>query len=290
VPLQAPAAPRAASPSPALGAVLPAPRPRSGPIAGLAALVRKTLAITEVELRKLRRDPTELATRAIQPALWLLIFGQVFTRVRAIPTGDIPYIDFMTPGILAQSVLFTAIFYGLSVIWERDLGILHKYLVSPTPRAALVLGKALAAGVRGVLQAAVIYGLALVLGVHLDPDPLAVGGVLVAVLLGAAAFATFSMIVACLVRSRERFMGIGQVMTMPLFFASNAIYPVAIMPGWLQALSRLNPLSYEVDALRSRMIVGAASAYGVGLDLLVLAGLTAVLVVVASRLYPRVVL
>jgi len=74
----------------------------------------KTLVLAELEMRKLRHDPTELFTRAVQPALWLLVFGQVFTRVRAIPTGNLPYLDFMTPGILAQSVLFIAIFYGIS--------------------------------------------------------------------------------------------------------------------------------------------------------------------------------
>lgn len=96
----------------------------------------------------MRHDSTDLITRAIQPALWLLLFGEVFTKVRAISTGDVPYLDFMAPGILAQSVLFVAIFYGIGIIWERDLGIVHKFLVSPTPRGALVLGKALSAGVR----------------------------------------------------------------------------------------------------------------------------------------------
>ena len=81
----------------------------------------KTLSIGEMEVRKLRHDPTELITRAVQPALWLLVFGEVFTRVHIIPTGNLPYISFMAPGILAQSVLFIAIFYGIAVIWERDL-------------------------------------------------------------------------------------------------------------------------------------------------------------------------
>jgi ABC-2 type transport system permease protein len=89
---------------------------------------KKTLVIAELEARKLRHDPTELIMRAVQPALWLLVFGEVFTRIRAIPTSGIPYIDFMTPGILAQSVLFIAIFYGIAIIWERDLGIVHKLL------------------------------------------------------------------------------------------------------------------------------------------------------------------
>jgi ABC-2 type transport system permease protein len=91
-----------------------------------------------MEVRKLRHDPTELLTRAVQPALWLLIFGEVFTRTHAIPTGGLPYLDFMAPGILAQSVLFIAIFSGIAIIWERDLGIVHKFLASPTPRTALV--------------------------------------------------------------------------------------------------------------------------------------------------------
>ena len=95
---------------------------------GLSRFVSKTLIIAEIEVRKLRHDQTELITRAVQPALWLLVFGEVFTRVRAIPTGGVRYIDFMAPGILAQSVLFIAIFYGIAIIWERDLGIVHKLL------------------------------------------------------------------------------------------------------------------------------------------------------------------
>ncbi|MGA7192013.1 MAG: ABC transporter permease [Anaerolineales bacterium] len=250
---------------------------------------RKTLVITELEIRKLRHDPTDLVTRAIQPALWLLIFGQVFTRIRAIPTGSVSYIEFMTPGILAQSVLFVSIFYGLTIIWERDLGIIHKFLATPTPRSALVLGKALSAGVRSLVQAVFIYILALLLSVQLNWNPIALLGVLIIVMLGAAFFATFSLIIACLVKTRERFMGIGQVITMPLFFASNAIYPISIMPGWLQVISRVNPLTYEVDALRGLMLANGQMTYGFGLDLLILSIATTILIVVASILYPQVV-
>jgi ABC-2 type transport system permease protein len=128
----------------------------------------KVMAIASMEALKLRHDPLELLTRAVQPALWLLVFGQVLARTRAIPTGTLSYVDFIAPGFLAQSVLFIAIFYGISAIWERDLEILHKFLVSPTPRPALVLGKALAAGVRGLAQAVIVYVLALILGVGVD--------------------------------------------------------------------------------------------------------------------------
>jgi ABC-2 type transport system permease protein len=258
------------------------------PFGPAGRFVRKALAIAELEARKLRHDPTELLTRAVQPALWLLIFGQVFTRVRAIPTGGLDYLDFMTPGILAQSVLFLAIFYGIAIIWERDLGLVHKLLVSPTPRTALVLGKALAAGVRSLSQVVFIYLLAWLLGVKLNWHPLALAGVVGVVIPGAAFFSTLSLIIACIVKTRERFMGIGQILTMPLFFASNAIYPISIMPHWLQVISHCNPLTYEVDALRGLMIMGGASVYSLGLDMAVLLIATALLVVIGSRMYPKI--
>jgi ABC-2 type transport system permease protein len=258
------------------------------PLVAGGQFLRKTLTIVELEARKLRHDPTELATRAVQPTLWLLIFGQVFTRVRAIPTGGLRYLDFMAPGILAQSVLFVAIFYGISVIWERDLGIIHKFLASPTPRTALVSGKALAAGLRGLSQGFIIYILALFLSVKVDWNPLALVGVVVLVILGAALFASFSLCIACLIKTRERFMGIAQVLTMPMFFASSAIYPIAIMPAWLKVMARGNPLTYEVDGLRTLMLAGGVSHYGLGLDFAVMFAVTAALVAVGGRLYPNV--
>ena len=269
--------------------VRPANEEHENLFVAISQFLRKTLVITELEIRKLRHEPTDLFTRAIQPVLWLLIFGQVLSRIRAIPTGNISYLDFMAPGILAQSVLFISIFYGLAVIWERDLGIVHKFLASPTPRGALVLGKSVSAGIRSLSQAVIIYILALLLGVKVNWSPLALIGVLIAVMLGAALFSTFSLIIACIVKTRERFMGIGQVMTMPLFFASNAIYPISIMPAWLQVISRINPLTYEVDALRALMLADGASVYGVGLDFLVLILVTTVLIYIGSRAYPNVV-
>ena len=267
--------------------------PRDGwanPVAVMGNFCYKTLIITELEARKLRHDPTELISRAVQPALWLLVFGQVFGRLRATGTGN--YRDFIAPGILAQSVLFIAIFYGIAIIWERDLGIVHKFLVSPTPRAALVLGKALSAGVRALSQVVIIYLLAMLLGVKLSGNPLHLLGVVVVVILGAAFFATFSLAIACLVKTRERFMGIGQLMTMPLFFASNAIYPLSLMPHWLQIAAALNPLSYEVDALRTLMLRHVPPefvAYSLPHDFLVLVVATTVMIMLGAYLYPRVV-
>ena len=257
------------------------------PLARPLRFLGQCLTLAEMELRKLRHDPTELLTRAIQPALWLLVFGEVFTRIRAIPTGDLRYMDFLAPGVLAQSVLFIAIFYGIAVIWERDLGLVHKLLVSPASRVALVMGKALSAGVRALSQACIVYLLAWLLGVKMNWRPVALAGVALTVLLGAAVFSTFSLIIACVVKTRERFMGIGQILTMPLFFASNAMYPVAMMPGWLQAIAHVNPLTYEVDAMRALMVHGGVSQLGIGLDLAVLIAAAVILSLVGAVMYPR---
>ncbi len=250
----------------------------------------QVFAIADAEFRKLRHDPIELATRAVQPMLWLLLFGQVMAQIRGLSGGNGKYLDFLSAGILAQSVLFTAIFYGISAIWERDLGILHRYLVSPAARPALVLGKALSAAVRGFSQAFIIYVLALVLGIGVSLLPLHIVGAILFVALGSILFSTLSLIMACLVKTRERFMGIGQVMTMPIFFASNAIYPISLMPPWLQHIARLNPLTYEVDALRALMLTGGASIYGLGSDALVLIATSFVLILIAAELYPRMVI
>ena len=105
--------------------------------------------------------------------------------------------------------------------------------------------------------------------------------------LGSALFSTFSLIIACIVKTRDRFMGIGQVLTMPIFFASNAIYPIDIMPPWLKVISRANPLSYEVDGLRALMLKDQQSAFGLGTDATVLIIILVGMVAIATRLYPR---
>lgn len=256
------------------------PRARTG----WRVLPARVAAMCAVELQKLRHDRTELYTRAIQPALWLLIFGETFTRIHAIPTGGIPYLDYLAPGIIAQSAMFIAIFYGIMIIWERDAGILTKLLVTPTPRSALITGKAFAAGVKALIQAVVVVVIAALLGVAMTWNPLRLLGVAVAVVLGSAFFSCLSMTIAGIVLTRDRLMGIGQAITMPLFFASNALYPVAVMPGWLKAVSLVNPLSYQVDALRGLLLGTPAH---LPLDYGVLAVAAALGVLSASSLLGR---
>jgi len=251
----------------------------------MLSVLSESLAVADAEIRKLRRDPTELFSRAIQPVLWLVVFGQVFSGVRGIPTGQLRYLDYMAPGILAQSILFSSIFYGIAIIWERDLGIVHTLLVTPAHRSALVLGKAFAAALRGLVQAAVVYLIAVSLHVAVRVQPSAVLTVVCAVFLGSCIFSTFSLVIACIVKTRERFMGIGQVLTMPLFFASNAIYPLDIMPGWLRVVATINPLTYLVDTLRGAMIVGGVSNYSMATSFGVMLTVFGVMLGIAAHLY-----
>jgi ABC-2 type transport system permease protein len=251
---------------------------------GPRMLASRVGAMCLVELQKMRRDKTELLFRAVQPALWLLVFGVTFTKIKAIPTGDVPYLDYLTPGVIAQSALFISIFYGIQIIWDRDAGVLAKLMVTPTPRAALVTGKAFAAGMRALSQVVVVLVLSALLGVALTHNPLRLLGVVAAVLLGSAFFCCLSIIIAGLVLSRDRMMGIGQAIMMPLFFASNALYPVDIMPGWLRVINHVNPLSYQVEALRGLLIGAHARLW---LDFGVLVGAAALAIAVASALLSR---
>ena len=237
-----------------------------------------------VEVQKLSHDRTELLTRAAQPILWLVVFGETFDRLHAVPTGGISYLDFLAPGIIAQSGLFVSIFYGIQIIWERDAGMLTKLLVTPTPRSAFILGKAFAAAIRSMAQVVVVLLVSVLLGVTLSKNPLDILGSFAAVTLGSAFFACLSMSIAGVVLKRDRLLGIGQMITMPLFFASNALYPIAVMPVWVRALSRVNPLSYEVSALRG-LLIGTPT--NLALDFGVLLVSVGIGVMVASLLIDR---
>lgn len=250
--------------------------------------IESAFTIAEMEARKIRHDSTELWSRSIQPALWLLIFGEAFNSIRAgLAPAGYTYLQYIAPGVLAQSVLFISIFYGITVVWERDVGLLTKLLSTPSPRTSIVVGKALASGVRGIFQAIVIFALALILGIKLDLGPLNMAGVLIVSVLFAMCFSSLSMFIASLLRTRERMMGIGQAITMPLFFASSAIYPLSFMPAWLRSAAVANPLTYVVDALRALLLPNYVANFPVDIFALLLA--TALFIALASFSIKRLI-
>jgi len=276
-------APSAASP--AASAERPR-RPAALSGGALRRLAAGTAAMSLTEWRKLRHDQLDLFTRSVQPLLWLFVFGTAMSRLRAIPTGGVEYRTYLAPGVMAQAAMFVAIFFGLAVIWERDVGQLQRLLATPLPRAALVLGKAAGAATRAVVQAALLLVVVAVAGIGLKWSVPRVAGALVLLALGTAVFACLSMMIASLVKERERFMGIGQLVMMPLFFASSALYPLAVMPGWLHAVATVNPLTYEVEGLRGLLLGGGHPL----VDFAVTLGWLAVLAAAATKTYPRAIL
>jgi ABC-2 type transport system permease protein len=253
---------------------------------GAGRLHHGTIAMGWAELRKLRHDHLDIFTRSVQPLLWLFIFGTALRRNHTLAGGFHDYRAYLAPGVMAQAAMFVAIFFGLAVIWERDVGQLQRLLATPLPRTALVLGKAAGAATRAVVQAVLLLIVVAIAGIGLRWRVLGVAGALVLLAVGTGVFACLSMAIASLVKQRERFMGIGQLVMMPLFFASSALYPLAIMPGWLKGIAHVNPLTYEVEGLRGFLLGGGHP----WVDLLVCTGWLVVLAAAATRAYPKAIL
>jgi ABC-2 type transport system permease protein len=249
------------------------------------------LIMVELELRRLTHDRTEMYYRAVQPVLWILVFGPVMQSLR----GNVlyegkPYTSFITPGIIMQSAIFVAIFYGLTLVWERDSGILKKLLVTPISRYGTVIGRSMASGVRGIVQGLIVIPFALIIGVQFVPN---VGYFVLAyviIFFSSGGFAAISIIMASFMKTRERFMGLGQAITMPIFFLSNALYPLNGLTGWLSALQYIaacNPMSYIIDAVRDLMITGNMSTLPT--DLIVILVFVVAMYILAAVSFKRII-
>lgn len=249
--------------------------------------MRNMLAMIELELRRLRHDRTELYTRAVQPILWIANYGPIMSGVKAIPTGGIPYTDYITPGVLIQSTTFVSIFFGLIMVWERESGILKKLFVTPASKYSTVIGRSMSSGVRAIFQVLIIVPVALLIGVRFIPDIAYFISALLIIFFASGGFASISILVASFMKTRERFMGIGQAIIFPLFFASNALYPVKMMPPILQYFALFNPMSYVVDAVRGLMISGDLT--DLPIDLLAIALFDAIMFVAASVSFKRII-
>src|SRR5579884_3797604 len=258
-------------------------------VAGARRLRDGIAAMGWAELRKLRHDNLDIATRSVQPLLWLFIFGTALRRNRALAGGYHDYRAYLAPGIMAQAALFIAIFFGLAVIWERDVGQLQRLLATPLPRLGIVLGKACGAGIRALAQALVLLVVLAATGISIRWTVGGIVGALALLVLATGGFACLSMILASLVRTRERFMGIGQMVMMPLFFASSALYPLSIMPAWLRLVAKGNPLTYEVHGMR-QLLLGLSTGGTLWVDFLFVGVFFAVVALLAAKLYPRAIL
>lgn len=250
--------------------------------------IRQIYGLVEADFRKIIHDPMQLIPRLLQPIIWLVFFGTALEKVASISVGGSTYLQYFAPGILGQSILLVSIFYGIELIWEKDSGLLQKLLVTPTPRTFLVIGRGLAAGIRTLPQVIIVYIFSFILGIGLKFSIVSFLGIIAMALLGATTFLCFSLGIASLVKKRERFMGAGQVMIMPLFFASNALYPLNDMPHWIKVFSHFNPLTYQVDALRAFMTPGQTSHFGLLTDFGVVGLYFIFFLVISTWLFPKI--
>jgi ABC-2 type transport system permease protein len=207
--------------------------------------------MTTRHLRALWRQPVWIAVTLVQPVIWLLLFGALFKRVVAIPgfDGD-SYVDFLAPGVVVMTALFSSGWLGMSIIEDLDLGIMDRFLVSPVARGALISGRLAYQAISTIVQSAIIVLLGLALGASY---PGGVTGVLVlilsAVLLGTA-LGSLSNGLALVVRQRESLIGAVTFVTLPLSFLSATFIQLDLAPGWIQAIARFNPVNWAVEAGR----------------------------------------
>jgi len=205
------------------------------------------LAMVEMELRRLWHDPVEIATRAVQPVLWVTVFSVVMAHRVALGVQD--YTSFIAPGVVFQSATFIALGYGIMMVFERESGVLKRLLSSPIPRANIVIGRALAGSVRASTQYIIVLASAALVGAKFTDNPLLLTAGYLIVIYVDIGFTAVSILLASVMKTRERFMGIIGAISMPLFFTSNALYPKP-----LQIVALFNPLTYAVDATRGLIL------------------------------------
>jgi ABC-2 type transport system permease protein len=205
------------------------------------------------ELIRFRRDRLRAITSLIQPLLFLLVLGTGLSSLarHSLPAG-INFKTFIYPGVLAMAVLFTAIFSAASIVWDREFGFLREMLVAPVSRASIVIGKCLGGATIATFQGIIVLALAGLAGVPYDP-------VLMLILVGemlllAFTLTAFGVMMAARITQFQAFMALTQMLVLPLFFLSGALYPLHGLPGWLTVLTRIDPLTYVVGPMRHAVL------------------------------------
>ena len=240
------------------------------------------------EFKKFIREKSRLISTLARPILWLFIIGGGMSRL--VPGGEnVSYIQFIFPGILGMTILFSAIFSSISIIWDKEFGFMKEILVAPVSRFSVVVGKATSGMVLSTFQAVIVLCLFPIIGLRLEPMQV-IGVILVSAVLSFA-LAAFGILLASFYDSYESFSVIMNFIVMPMFFLSGAMYPVKLLPEVLKFLSKLNPLTYGVDALKNIVFpleTGRMSAdFPLSLDMLVITSLAVVFVFAAGRVFER---
>ena len=218
------------------------------PVGGARTELRAIRIVWRRELIRFRNDRMRMATALVQPLLFLFVLGSGLQQLSSASSHGVNLKTFIYPGILCIAVMFTAMFSAASIVWDREFGFLREMLVAPVRRSSIVIGKTLGGATVASFQGVILIALAG--AVHVPYDPLLILGIFVLQLVLAFAITAFGVMVAARITQMQSFMGLMQMVVMPMFFISGALFPVAHLPGWLAVLNRLDPLTYAVDPMR----------------------------------------
>ncbi len=218
------------------------------PARSIRSELRAIKIVWQRELIRFANDRVRIAASLTQPLLYLFVLGSGLQQLSSASTHGVNLKTFIYPGVICLAVMFTAMFSAASLVWDREFGFLREMMVAPIRRSSIVIGKCLGGATVASFQGVIL--LALAWAVDVPYAPLLVLGVFFLTLLLAFTMTAFGVMVAARIQQMQSFMGLMQMVVMPLFFISGALFPVTNLPGWLAFLNRIDPLTYAVDPMR----------------------------------------
>jgi len=227
----------------------------------MAEVYRAIWVIAYRELLRFTQDRSRLLSSFAMPLLFLVIFGAGFNRIIGSMTPGVDFIQFMYPGIIAMTVLMTSLTSGISVIWDREFGFLKEVLVAPLSRTGVVLGKVVGGSGVAIAQGLIMLALAPLLGISLTP--LMVLKLIPLLMVLSLTLSALGILLASRMRSQQGFQLVMQLLIFPLIFLSGVFFPINNVPQWLEVISKINPVTYGVDAIRQLFLGGEAASFGV---------------------------
>ena len=219
------------------------------PKGGLGHELRATLVVWEREMIRFTRDPARVLSSVVQPLLFLFVLGSGLGSLMQAGTGGVDFKTFLFPGVLSMSVLFTAAFAGISMVWDREFGFLREMLVAPVSTTSILLGKCLGGASVATIQSVVVIVLAGAVGVPYDP--LMIVEIIALLFLMSFMITALGLVLASRVKQVQSAMPLVQMIITPLMFLSGALFPLSRLPDWLTVVTHLNPMTYAVEPVRS---------------------------------------
>ena len=226
------------------------------------------------QMKRFKRSGVRMVISILQPLVYLLTLGFGFNALFQ-QAGKGSYIQFVVPGVVAQTILFTATFWGINIMWDKQFGFLKETLVAPVPRILVMLGGSLGGATISVIQGLVLFIIALIFGFHPYSWPM-FGLTLLVMAMLSVTIVSFSSGIGAMVNDMQAFMAITNFLVVPLFFLSSALFPLDNVPVVMKVLASINPITYAVDAMRGSLV--NQSHFGLPVDFAVMLGLMAVLV------------